>query len=134
MKKALLLTALLLLMIFAVSCESVPNPLLAQYYIIASEDNFKGIELYYFEVDGEHRFVMMGGTNRNKFADEINTLPRATLEEMKHIISTMSNEGKEQVVLHYIPTYPCPEGPVVVEYNDSIGLQNAAIMLLLGLN
>ncbi len=114
MKKLKLLPLFLCLLL--TSCGGIKNPALQAYYDLASSGGGKGIEIFFFEVEEERRFVMLPGTNRYKFAEEINALPLATFTEMKDIVGTMSETNKECVSVRYVASYPCDDDTLRTSY------------------
>lgn len=58
---------------------------LAVYYNMS---DFKGLELYAVNDNGEVKFVLLSGTNRMKTKEEVESYPLATLGEMRKILSS----------------------------------------------
>ena len=61
---------------------------------------FKGLEVYVWQMaEGDYRFGLMQGTNREKTLEELMALNGATLEEMSLILSTFEIEDRDIFVI-----------------------------------
>ena len=61
---------------------------------------FKGLEVYVWQMaEGDYRFGLMQGTNRQKTLEEMMSLKGATSEEMALILSTFDIENRDIFVI-----------------------------------
>ena len=85
---------------FANNSNFITDGLRVKYPEYFELGTFKGLEVYVWQMaEGDYRFGLMQGTNREKTLEEKMALKGATAEEMALILSTFDIEGKDIFVI-----------------------------------